>query len=110
MWIIPPVCKKMLKRWSRMTGQPGLTILKKQKENEMRDHVRSVINLLIMLPLQIEKPCLSSCYIIRLAFPLNVMEIQAGMSHRTTSHKTRLFDKSREEGEPSNQRHIASLR
>lgn len=41
----------------------------------MRDHVRSVINLLIMLPLQIEKPCLSSCYIIRLAFPLNVMEI-----------------------------------
>lgn len=57
----------------------------KQGENMMRRHIGSVINLLIVLPPQIEQPRLSDCYIIRLAFPLKLMEMQTGRSHRTTS-------------------------
>lgn len=50
MGTIPPVRIKMLKSWSRMTGQPGLTILK-NKENKLRGLIDCVINFLIMLPL-----------------------------------------------------------
>lgn len=50
MCTIPPVHIKMLKSWSRVTGQPGLTILK-NKENKLRDLIDCVINFLIMLHL-----------------------------------------------------------
>lgn len=85
MHVIPPVCTKMLKRWSRMTGQPGRTILKNRERDERSYRQCDSFAHYVTTSLHIEQPCLSNCYIICLSSKL--METQADMSHRTTSHK-----------------------